>query len=301
MQPFFRQYIVLLLLLSFFGCGQSNKQQYIYIGHAYDWKAPEGNRVDPRIAALDLNSYDQIWLGGDICSRTSADAKTLDYLDSLFHISAPTTLWALGNHDINKGNIELITQKTKRPATYAHYQDGICLLVLNTNLGHPQLPAMDSSELCQALQQQFELLQQITDTIQQSAYLVLLHHHALLSETLVDGRLDLLDKWHYVLPSLPFSCTPFGTFEELAYPLLTEVQRKGVQVILVGGDLGQRAKHFSYQTKEGIWFLGSGINNSMDPRHVPDYVTNQNPDSILLFNYDRKARKLDWWFLPLGE
>ncbi|MFT6706992.1 MAG: hypothetical protein ACJATF_001833, partial [Flavobacteriales bacterium] len=61
----------------------------------------------------------------------------------------------------------------------------------------------------------------------------------------------------------------------------------------------QRAKKFEYKTKEGIWFLGSGINNSMDPNHVPKYVKNMNPDSILVFEYDLRKRKLDWSFFEL--
>ena len=286
--------------LLFSGCSQNKNQQYIFIGHSYDWKAKDGNRVDPRIEQLDLSKYDQIWLGGDICARTSEDPATLSYLDELFGITKNNCHWALGNHDINKGNPALIEQKTGRPSFYSHYTDGLTFLVLNTNLGHPQLPAPDSSALCQQLNQQFSLLKKVCDTIQESAYLILLHHHALISNELADHQINVSDKWHYVWPALPFACTPTGSFEELAYPILTKVQQKGTQVVLIGGDIGQRSKGFEFQTKEGIWFLGSGINNSMDPRYVPEYVTNRNPDSILVFDYDLEKQKLEWTFEALG-
>ncbi|HHS95635.1 MAG TPA: hypothetical protein ENJ45_03525 [Phaeodactylibacter sp.] len=291
----------IIFACSFFACRQNPKEQYLFIGHAYDWKAPAGNRVDPRIAALDLSKFDMLWLGGDICSRTSERQSTLEYLDSLLHISSPTTLWAVGNHDLKNGTPHLIQQKTNRPLSYATHHKGITCLILNTNLGHPQLTAIDSSLLCQQLNRQYKTLQNVADTIRQSSYLILLHHHALLSDGIAKGTVDLKAQWHYVLPQLRFSCTPNGSFEELAYPLLVDIQNKGIQVILVGGDIGQRAKKFAFQSNEGIWFLGSGINNSMDPRYVPEYVTNQNPDSLLTFEYDLKNKKLTWYFWELPQ
>ncbi len=293
-------FFILGCILTFFCCDNSNQQQFIYIGHCYNWKSENGEEVDPRIEKLDLKSYQQIWLGGDVCGRTSAQSSTLDYVDKLFAISSPNTHWSLGNHDINKGNKILIQQKTNRPSYYTADHEGISILVLDTNFGHPQLPASDSLELCTALNQQFQLLQNLTDTIAAAKYLVVLHHHALLSPKLGDGTKKLPDVFHYVLPQLPFSCTPAGTFEDLAYPLLKKVQDRGIQVILIGGDFGQRAKRFEYKNPDGIWFLGSGINNSMDKRYQPKYVTNLNPDSILIFNYDVKLRQLDWEFRPLG-
>lgn len=291
--------LFLLILTSLFSCKEIKKEQYIYIGHSYDWKAENRDRVDPRIDSMDLSKYDQIWLGGDLCSRTSQKATTLAYLDNIFQLSKPTTHWSIGNHDLKKGNPAFITQHTKRPLSYSHHDDGITYFIMNTNLGHPQVEPMDSTLLCEALHRQINILHNITDTIKNSAYLVVLHHHGLLTKKLVEGRMDIIDKWHLITPSLPFDCAPHSTFEELVYPMLTTIQRKGVQVILVGGDIGQRAKKFEYKTKEGIWFLGSGINNSMDPNHVPKYVKNMNPDSILVFEYDLRKRKLDWSFFEL--
>jgi len=295
------QYLFIFgFILLFLCCKNQQQQQFIYIGHCYNWKSEHGELVDPRIEKLDLSNYQQIWLGGDVCGRTSAEASTLDYVDKIFAISSPNTQWSLGNHDINKGNKQLIREKTKRPSYYTTDHEAISILVLDTNFGHPQLPPADSLSICNELNQQFQLLKNLTDTIAQAKYLVVLHHHALLSPKLADGNKKLTDVFHYVLPQLPFSCTPAGTFEDLAYPLLKEVQDKGIQVILIGGDFGQRAKRFEYQNKDGIWFLGSGINNSMDKRYQPEYVTNLNPDSILIFDYDVEMKQLEWSFQALG-
>ena len=293
-------FFILGCILTCLCCKDSNQQQFIYIGHCYNWKSENGNQVDPRIEQLDLKSYQQIWLGGDVCSRTSEQSSTLDYLDTLFAISSPNTHWSLGNHDINKGNKSLIQEKTNRPAYYTANHETIRLLILNTNYGHPQLPPTDSLTICTELNQQFQVLKNLTDTIAEAKYLIVLHHHALLSPKLADGNKKLTDAFHYVLPQLPFSCTPAGTFEDLAYPHLKKVQDKGIQVILIGGDFGQRAKRFEFKNSDGIWFLGSGINNSMDKSHPPEYVTNLNPDSILVFDYDVKMQHLEWAFLPLG-
>lgn len=295
-----RLFFTLGFILIFLCCNKQKQQQFIYIGHCYKWGSEQGNQVDPRIEKLDLSNYQQIWLGGDVCGRTSQQNSTLEYLDKLFAISSSNTHWSLGNHDINKGNKQLIQQKTKRPSYYTTDHEAISILVLDTNFGHPQLPSADSLTICMELNQQFQLLKNLTDTITQAKYLVVLHHHALLSPKLANGDKQLTDAFHYVLPQLPFSCTPAGTFEDLAYPLLKNVQEKDIQVVLIGGDFGQRAKRFEYQNPDGIWFLGSGINNSMDKKYKPEYVTCLNPDSILIFNYDVQLKHLEWEFRPLG-
>ncbi len=296
------RYLYAILIFVLFGsCQSTNEQQFIFIGHSYNWKSNQGELIDPRIAALDLKQYEQVWLGGDLCGKSSAQNSTLEYLDSLLAISLPQTHWAIGNHDINDGNRQRISQFTTRPTFYSAQHETISILVLDTNYGHPQIKIQeDSITLCTQLNQQYQLLKNLCDTISQSTYLVVLHHHALLSNQLADEQVNVRDIFHYVLPTLPFGCTPEGSFQDLAYPHLKSVQQRGIQVILIGGDFGQRAKRFEYQNKDGIWFLGSGINNSMPLKYKPEYVTNTNPDSILIFDYSVGTKELTWEFVPLG-
>lgn len=290
---------VSLLLFLFSACSSpSLPKNYCFISHTYHWGAKGNNKIDKRLESMDFSQYDQLWLGGDLCARTSEKVATLHYLDSIFHISKPSTHWSLGNHDITRGSYEDIESFCQRPSFYTRSFDGLCLLVLNTNFNHPQLTAPDE---CPQQDEQFALLKDICDTIQQASHLLILHHHCLLTNNMTKGQLDMDTIFHYYRPKLAFSCQPPGSFEELVYPLLQQVQQRGVQVILLAGDLGQRQKTFEFQTDEDIYFLGAGINNSLDPDYAPDYVTNFDPDRVLLFKHYPEERRLEWEFVLLKE
>ena len=88
----------------------STNCEYIYLGHINE----KHNAVDRRIEQADLSKYDQIWLGGDLCSETTREESTLDYVDSLFNLSSKNTHWSVGNHDVRNGNTEWITARTGR-------------------------------------------------------------------------------------------------------------------------------------------------------------------------------------------
>ena len=291
-----------ILLLSCFSsaCKKPDipSKHYLFLAHCYQWGAPDNNRIDKRLNGLDYSQYDQIWLGGDLCARTAEQPATLAYLDSLLYISNPTTHWAVGNHDLVNSNLSKIERATGRSTFYTSHSNGLTILVLNTTLNHPQLPATGQ---CAELAAQLQLIRDVTDTIQESSHLILLHHHALLTNELADNTLDMDTLWHYYRPNLSMDCVSGGSFQNLIYPLLAKVQTRGIQVLLIGGDVGQRCKSFEFQTKEGVWFLGSGINNSMGRVHVPPWVTNFEPDQILLLKHEPEKRKLRWHFEPLNK
>ncbi len=268
------------------------------MGHCYQWGAPGKDRIDYRLGNIEFSAFDMIWLGGDLCSRTSEEIATLHYLDSLLYISQPTTHWAIGNHDIVEGPLSRIEAATGRPSFYSSWANGLVVMVLNTTFNHPQLEARGQ---CAQMDAQMAMIRAVTDTIRAASHLVLLHHHALLTNELAGGELDMDTLWHYYRPRLPMSCQPSGSFQELIYPLLEKVHKRGVQVVLVGGDVGQRCKSFEFRTKEGIWFLGSGINNSMGRKYIPPWVTNLEPDQILIFEHDLKKKELTWRFELLGK
>ena len=274
-------------------------QTYLYIGHGYQWGVEEDNRIDFRLEKLNLNKYDQVWLGGDLCARTTSDPKTVDYLDKFFDLKNPNTHWSVGNHDVLQGNINYITDKTQRPTFYTHHQNGITFLVLNTNFNHPQIPK--ESDDCSLMDEQFELIKKVTDTISTSSHLLVLHHHNLLTNEIAKNELEIDTIFHFNRPNLPIACSPKGSFQEIIYPLLTKVQQSGVEVVLVCGDVGQRAKEFEYVSKEGITFLGSGINNSVEKEWAPEWVKNFDPDQLLIFHHDLKNKKLRWEFKELNR
>lgn len=85
---------------------------------------------------MSMSCFHQVWLGGDVCAETTADASTLNYLDGLFDLKSPQTHWTLGNHDVRNGSLDWITAATGRPTYYAAYINDITLLVLNSSLAH---------------------------------------------------------------------------------------------------------------------------------------------------------------------
>ena len=106
-------WIIFLALLSLIvSCSSPlpEEKTYLFLGHPYDWK--DGYRIDPRLEQLDLQTYDQIWLGGDVCSRTTEKESTLEYLDSLFDLGSDRLHWTLGNHDVMFEQEHFITNRT---------------------------------------------------------------------------------------------------------------------------------------------------------------------------------------------
>ncbi|GJM32891.1 MAG: hypothetical protein DHS20C18_18920 [Saprospiraceae bacterium] len=275
-----------------------DQRTYLVLGHPYNWKV--GNRLDPRLEKLDYKQFDQVWLGGDVCGQLTQSPATLDYLDSLLDLGSGKVHWTLGNHDVKYGNTQYITNKTGHPTFYTSWEDGICLLVLNTNLFW--LNPWDAPlENCTEKQAQVDLMRQVTDTIQQASHLVIFHHHALLNELKLDSAGQLIKVFNVNPASVQMSCDSTSSLTEWLYPRLEAIQKRGVQVVLIGGDLGMRAKSFEYTTPEGITLLGTGINNSLDASNPPDYVTNFDPDQVLILHHQPDARKLSWEFVFLDS
>lgn len=279
---------------------EPSPRRYLFLGHPYSW-AGTGEQVDERVKSLPLEQYQQIWLGGDVCSKLTRRPETLVSLDSLFRFGRQNVHWAFGNHDVKWGNEEWIHEVTGRPEYYAEWIDGILLVVLNTNLLQWPL-AKTPPSFCERMEGQFDLIRAVADTVRHASHVVILHHYCLLTNELADHRFDLDTIFNYYKPFLKVRCAAENaSFEKAVYPLLVGIRERGIEVVLAGGDFGQRAKAFAYQTKEGIWFLGSGINNSVNPAYAPSYVTSFDPDQVLLFSHDPDRKTLDWEFLDLDS
>lgn len=276
---------------------QKNIKEYIFLSHIYDWRHYDaGNRVDSRIEKLDLSKYDHIWLGGDICSETTLDHKTLAYLDSLFDLGSPNTHWALGNHDVRNRNLQYITGYTHHKTFYTHHTNGITLVILNTNFNHPQ--SNNTKDECDKIDEQYNLIKSITDTINHSSHLIFLLHHSIWSN--IDSSIKAWD-FNGSYPDWIISCKQKSNFKKVVYPLLKKVRKRGVQVILITGDLGARSKKFQFKSKEGIYFLGSGINNSCQKEWAPAFVKDFSPDKILILKHNINKRTLSWDFYDLDS
>lgn len=294
------KFFLLLLPMFLLSCSDSPEieRKFIFLGHTYEWG--DSTRIDKRLEKLDYSIYDQIWLGGDISSHTTLKESTVAYIDSIFDLSSEQTHWTLGNHDVMHGNLEYITQRTKRNTFYSDYFEGICLVVLNTNLFHIY-PGTPPQKNCEEKAAQLQLLEEVADSISKAKHLIILHHLALFNELRIDADGKANQAFNMNAQYIRASCDSTSDFTTIVYPWLTKVQSRGIQVTLIGGDLGMQAKQYEFTSQEGIKILGSGINNSVNPKYAPGYVKNFDPDRILIVKYFPESGKLDWDFLLLND
>ncbi|MDX2245234.1 MAG: metallophosphoesterase [Bacteroidia bacterium] len=254
-------------------------QTIIFLGHTYQKR----DRMDRRLEKVNYKKYDQIWLGGDMCSETTEEYSTLKYLDNHFRLGDPRTHWAVGNHDVRNGNTNWITEYTGRDLFYASSDQGLTVLVLNTNFEDPD---------CGLLEAQYNLMTTVLDTLQTSSHLVVLTHHCIWGDA-VAGQ----DMWMTANGNKPFwrsLCTEGSEFMPDILPRLKAVQARGVQVICLAGDFGQRVKAFEYRSAEGIWFLGSGLNKGLSNEIDPD-------DQAMILTFDPVQKSLEWEFVAVTE
>lgn len=264
-----------------------NISKIIFLGHTYEWQIP-AVIVDKRLRRLDFDQFDQIWLGGDLCGDTSGERTTLMHVDSMFRLGDPSTFWAIGNHDIvDGGNVDWIREFTGRDLHYTSTADGMTMMVINT--------LYDSAD-CVSREAQFQMIKQVCDTISESAYLVLLMHHVVWGDVeskMNAGSVANAGAWHWRA-----RCNPFTNFTPLVYPMLVEVQNRGVKVIVISGDAGMKpVKSYEYITQDGIWFLACGLNNSQERDLEKRKLLP--PDKVLYMEYDKKIRHLSWEFRAL--
>ena len=295
----------LFLIISIFACNDENSftqdsdnpfigrasnpkqfKNYLFLGHIYQTET----RINTDIEQLDLNKYDQIWLGGDVLTETTKYQSNLDYLDSIFDLSNPNTKWALGNHDLRNGNVQWINEKTKRPSFYTSHSDGITYFVLNTSKLQRDRLDVDFAK------SQYHLLKSVCDTIISSSHLVILSHHSPWQQ--VDSIIKSganSDASNFV-----FNVDPIKDFHNGVYnPLLKKVQSKGVDVIFISGDYGQFRAGNQYTSSSGVTFLGSGILSIN--KYNERFSRYKRPNSVLIFNHDIVNRKLKWKFKQIDD
>lgn len=256
---------------------QNNIKEYIFIGHSAQSGSP--NSIDYRAEALDFEKYTGVWLGGDVCTTTLLKKSTTHYLDSLFNLGNPESHWTLGNHDWRIGNIEWYEEITGRPTYYAYSSNGLTRIIMNTNL----VPTN-----CEMLDEQYEMISNVCDTITESSYLILIVHHGLwrgvpsIPAPINVGHSDLV-YWNS-------NCYDVNsTFLNSIYPKLIEVKARGIEVYYLYGDMGAQRKKFNVISDDSIHFIGCGL-HSNDPA-----------DNVLIFTYDLDSKQLQTDFHNLDS
>lgn len=267
-----KRYAIIFLLfisLSQWSLGQKDfEKKYIFFGHAYD-----GYTYDSRLANINMDQYDGIFMGGDILSEASLAIQYLENLDSLVHLSSPMTMWALGNHDSRNGNWEWISEYTHRKTYFAHFADKSVFMVLNTNI----VPYD-----CEPLEEQFYMIKNVCDSISQAENLFLFMHHNIWDR--VPGLSPGWSIGHVNCKYWLANCDSVSAhFYNVVYPMLVEVKEKGINVYCVFGDLGVPGKEkFNEISTDGIYFLGSGL-----------YLSSPG-DEILLFDNHNGEIQFNW-------
>ena len=277
---------IILLLTQCTNLAEKNTYNFIFLGHTYDWQSPSGNKVDPRLEMIDYNKYDGVWLGGDICANTSLNPQTFKYLDALFDLKNPNSHFTLGNHDYRDNNLEPYFITTGRPDYYTSSFKSLVISVLNTNL---------NSSDCENLNAQDRMLNSVCDTIKSASHYILLMHHQIFRD--IEGIEAY--RSHGELHHYPMNCDRNDSyFHTTLYPRLAELEKRGIDVVLVVGDTGWH-KGSEAKCNNGINFLASGINNS---KHLNQDVSPSKfgDDMVLVFKYKAEQRELSWEFKKLN-
>jgi len=234
-----------------------------------------------------MSDYDGIWFGGDICSETSLNPRTIKSLDKKFDLKNPNTHIVLGNHDYRNGNHELYHAATGRPTFYTSSFKNMVVSVMNTNL---------NSSDCEKLNAQFRMLTAVTDTLKDASHYVLMMHHQIFP--LFDGMKGY--KANGILDHYAVHCDDASSsFQNDIYPKLVELEKKGIEVVVIVGDSGWH-KGAETESDAGVTFLASGINNSYN-RKKNKPVTESQTDKLLEITLDPKSKSLNWNFVDLNE
>jgi len=274
--------IILLIffqLLAVLATAQSDTiLNYLFVSHCYQ-PGSDGKRVDFRLEQLDFSPYTGVWLGGDVCSEATLNFSTVAYIDSLFDLGNPESVWTLGNHDARDGNWEYIEHFTGRKTYYAYSSNGLTRVVLNTNL----VPTN-----CEMMDEQYKIISNVCDTIEQSAWLLLFMHHGLWQD--VPGLISPDEYSHSNLKYWNSNCYDVNSnFVNSIYPKLIAVKERGIGVVCVMGDIGSKANSFEMDSDDGIHFLGCGLNH------------NEPDDVVLIFTYNTANKQLSWQFHNLDS
>ncbi len=261
--------------------------KYLFLGHTY----MTATEIDQRLNYLNKSVYDNIWLGGDICSETLLYYSNLDYLNAKLKIKQPHNYWTLGNHDRRNGNIEWLEKYLGHKTYYVDYYNGFTAFVFDTNL--------DVSD-CENLDKQYKLFCNVVDTISESSHLLLFFHWGLWAD--VPGLPS--DPMSYANTGLKYwnaNCDSVNTnFVNIIYPKLVKVANKGIEVICIMGDMGKYNKKVDMLSSDGIHFIGCGLDNIIY-RWKPEKLNVLEKDLILVFDHDVQNRKITWQFMDLDS
>ncbi len=268
----------LCFLIFLIGCTKETQipekkvNQILHIAHT---RGSVDGMIEKEIRDIDFKAYDVLCLGGDIDGFTSQSEATMQTWNNLFSFGDTTTLWTLGNHDID--DRALIEKYTKRPSFYTWNYKTITFLVLDDQL--------DRSNI---LEPQLDLVKGVVDTLQSANHLVVLTHNLLwmYNHPVLESQIEEIPNGG--LGNCSFCIKPNNFYEDI-YPQLLKAKAKGIEVYCIAGDLGLKAKEFEFTTNEGIHFLASGVDFGQDG------------NKALILELAEESTDLVWYFEDLDN
>ncbi len=248
---------------------QPDTSRYIFMGHPRD-DDRQHEYLLKTVELIDYSKFNLILLGGDLTWHTSADRSTLEYCDSVFNLGDSSTHLAAGNHDM--GDVADLLEFTKKPRYYAFSRNNITFLILDTEVSVPDFKG-----------EQLEMIRNVTDTIEKSDYLVLIHHRIVW----MVGVPELV----YLMDSVAASTKYISQsdFYTDVYPLLQKVKNKGIPVLCLAGD--RTDVNIRYIPEDSITFLASGMRGT-----APD-----EENFAIILTHAIQAGNLEWNFVALSE
>lgn len=261
--------LTILVLFVTIVYSQEHVKKYIFMGHPRS-DDRTGEYLLPTIEKVDFTKYELLLLGGDLTWSTSEKRSTLEYCDFYFHFSSDSLHWALGNHDL--ANLTLLQEFRAKPRYYAFTQNNITFLILDTDISKPNISG-----------DQLQMIKNVTDTINDSDHLILVHHRILWMAN-NDSLSYLLDS--VAASSQNLNATNFFTD---VYPLLQKAKNKGVDVLCIAGD--RTNVNIEYSSEDSIQFIASGL--------VGTFPDNNNFVVILTHNID--TRELNYEFVSIDK
>jgi len=253
----------LLPLTTFSTFSQSNT--YLHIAHTRTDINPV---LIDGVSKIDYSVYDMLWLGGDLTLNTSGKNKYLKQINMVFDVKSKSTLWSLGNHDYT--DLRKLNRFIKRPSFYSVNRNRITFIILDTQ-----------DSLSNIVGEQLELFKSVIDTIENSTHLILLHHKLIWMDDhdTLRSKISKISNGYY---GECFHCLNENNFYSEIYPRLVLVKQKGIKVLCIAGDIGHKAQEFEIETTDGIYFLASGMSESIKENRA------------IVFSHNIATQELRW-------
>lgn len=240
--------IAIAFLGLLFGCNETSlgeavetPSNFIYVAHT---RLDDNRGIYSKIYDIDFSQYEMTLLGGDLAANSFSNPEIIAHLDSVFDVKSERTLWSIGNHD-NTSEARFL-KTTLKPKFHSYKAHDVTFITLDSQ-----------DSLSSIVNDQKEFLMTALDSVTTSTVLIMTHKlifmngHPVMDasiETVCNGRRG--DCFH---------CHNPNNFQAEIAPRLKELQERGVQVIVVGGDLGYKQSSFEYVDPSGIVYLGNGM------------------------------------------